>query len=160
MTKKSINIEFIEYSSTDELNESLKALSEKSESHLSNAYAPYSNFRVAAMCVLEDGAEIIGTNQENAAYPSGLCAERVAVFSAKAQFPDKRIDKLVLATSGESESPLTPCGACRQVLIEYEQQQNQAIQIILKSVDSKIWIFNSVKDLLPFAFDSSVLKKQ
>ncbi len=160
MIKKSFTIEFTEYSSTDELSEGLRGLIKKSESYLSNAYAPYSKFRVAALCVLEDGTEVIGTNQENAAYPSGLCAERVAVFAAKAQFPDKKIDKIVLTTSGESENPLTPCGACRQVLIEYEHLQNEGIEVILKSGDSKIWVFSSINDLLPYSFDSSVLKKQ
>ncbi len=160
MNKKSLNIEFIEYDSTNGIDEDLLGLIDQAEGNLHNAYAPYSNFKVSAVCKMANGEIVSGTNQENGAYPSGLCAERVAVFAAKSEFPNQNIDKIVITTEHSSEQPVSPCGACRQVLIEYETTQNQSIELILKSGDSKIWHFKSIKDLLPFAFDgASILKK-
>ncbi|MCB0401500.1 MAG: cytidine deaminase [Flavobacteriales bacterium] len=159
MKVHSFTIDFTEYDSTDQLDEGLKTRLKKTEEFLSHAYAPYSKFQVSAMCVLDDGTEVMGTNQENAAYPSGLCAERVAVFAAKSRFPDKKIDKIVITTAKGDDQPVTPCGGCRQVIMEYEQQQQQPIQLVLKAVDSKVWVFQSMNDLLPFAFNGSLLKK-
>ena len=160
MIKKSLNIDFIEYDSTNGIDKDVLGLINQAEGNLQNAYAPYSNFRVSAVCQMSTGEAINGTNQENGAYPSGLCAERVAVFAAKSKFPDQKIDKIVITTEQSSEEPVSPCGACRQVLIEYEIAQNQPIELILKSGDSKIWHFNSVKDILPFAFDGSTILKK
>jgi cytidine deaminase len=160
MNKKSLNIEFVEYESTNGIDRDLLDLLTQAEDNLQNAYAPYSNFKVSAVCKMENEEIIAGTNQENGAYPSGICAERVAVFAAKSQFPDQNIDKIVITTEQSSEDPVSPCGACRQVLIEYEITQNQPIEIILKSGDSKIWHFSSVKDILPFAFDGSTILKK
>ena len=160
MSKKSINIEFVEYNSTEELSEGLKQLILKSEKILPNAYAPYSKFHVSSICRLSNGIEISGTNQENAAYPSGLCAERVAVFSAKSQYPSVDIEVVTITCKNNSENPFTPCGSCRQVLMEYENNQQKPIKILLKAGHSKIWEFNSVNDLLPLAFNSSDLKKR
>jgi cytidine deaminase len=160
MTKKSLNIEFHEYDSINGIDNDLLGLITLAEENLSNAYAPYSNFKVSAVCKMANDKNISGTNQENGAYPSGLCAERVAVFAAKSNYPDQNIDKIVITTEQSTEFPVSPCGACRQVLIEYEITQNQPIELILKSGNSKIWHFKSVKDILPFAFDgSSILKK-
>ncbi len=127
---------------------------------LANAYAPYSKFNVSSIVKFVDGEEVVGTNQENAAYPSGLCAERVALFSAKTQYPDRKIESIVITTLTQSEYPFSPCGACRQVMMEYEQLQNQDIKIIMKSGEGKIWEFKSVKDLLPFMFNGAILKKE
>jgi len=161
MNKKSLNIEFVEYDSINDINDSLLKLINLAEGNLKNAYAPYSNFKVSSVCEMENGEIIIGTNQENGAYPSGLCAERVAVFSAKSKFPDQNIDKIVITTKESLDHPASPCGACRQVLIEYELAQNQPIELILKSGESKIWHFNNIKDILPFPFDgSTILKKK
>ena len=160
MSKKSLNIEFVEYDSTNGLDKDLLTLINCAEDNLQNAYAPYSNFKVSAVCKMENGEIIAGTNQENGAYPSGLCAERVAVFAAKSKFPNQNIDKIVITTEQSNTFPVSPCGACRQVLIEYEITQNQPIELILKSGNSKIWKFKSIADILPFAFDgSSILKK-
>lgn len=160
MNKKSINIEFVEYDSTNGIDSELLRLIDNADANLDNAYAPYSKFKVSAVCKMTNGELVKGTNQENGAYPSGLCAERVAAFSAKSQFPDQNIEKIVITTAHSSEYPVSPCGACRQVLMEYESTQNQPIELILKSGDSKIWHFKSINDILPFAFDgASILKK-
>ena len=160
MNKKSLNIEFVEYDSINDLDNDSLMLINQAEGNLKNAYAPYSNFKVSAVCKMANGESVSGTNQENGAYPSGLCAERVAVFAAKSNFPDQNIDKIVITTEHSTQLPVSPCGACRQVLIEYEITQNQPIELILKSGGSKIWHFKSIKDILPFAFDGgSFLKK-
>lgn len=158
MNKKSLNIEYLEYDSVKLMNSEERDLITQADENLKNAYAPYSKFKVSAVCQMENGVVVKGTNQENGAYPSGLCAERVAIFSAKSQFPDKKVDKIVVTTELTTTSPVSPCGACRQVLIEYELTQNQPIELIMKSGDSKVWKFKSVKDILPFAFDGEFLK--
>ncbi|PCJ23085.1 MAG: cytidine deaminase [Flavobacteriales bacterium] len=160
MHKKSLKIEFVEYDSTNGLDSDLLDLINQAENNLKNAYAPYSNFKVSSVCKMANGKTIFGTNQENGAYPSGLCAERVAVFSAKSQFPDQNIEKIVITTEQTAEHPVSPCGACRQVLIEYELAQKQPIELILKSGNSKIWKFKSIKDILPFAFDGATILKK
>lgn len=160
MEDKEIKIQYKEYDNVEQLNnEDIKLLS-AAENNFKNAYAPYSNFQVSSICVLESGELIFGTNQENSAYPSGLCAERVAIFSAKSQFPDQKVSKIVITTQASNDFPFSPCGGCRQVMMEYEQSQNQPIEVVLKSGDSKIWVFKCVADLLPFAFNGgSILKK-
>lgn len=158
MNKKSLNIEYLEYTSIDQMNNEERNLIVQADQNLKNAYAPYSNFKVSAVCKMEDGILVLGTNQENGAYPSGLCAERVAIFAAKSQFPDKKVDKIVVTTERSMDNPVSPCGACRQVLVEYELSQNQPIEVVLKSGFSKVWKFKSVKDLLPIAFDGEFLK--
>ena len=160
MNKKSLNIEFVEYDTTNGLDNDLLSLINQAEGNLQNAYAPYSNFKVSAVCKMQNGKTISGTNQENGAYPSGLCAERVAIFAAKSQFPNQNVDKIVITTEQSSGLPVSPCGACRQVLIEYELAQNQPIELILKSGSSKIWHFKSIKDILPFAFDGATILKK
>ena len=158
MNKKSLNIEYLEYDSVSTMDVEEVDLLTLADENLKNAYAPYSKFKVSAVCKMEDGTIVKGTNQENGAYPSGLCAERVAIFAAKSQFPDIKVDKIVVTTEETTSSPISPCGACRQVLIEYELTQNQPIELIMKSGDSKVWKFKSVKDILPFAFDGEFLK--
>lgn len=160
MGQKTIEIKFNEYEALNNLPEDDVKLLLLAENNLKNAYAPYSQFQVSSVCELENGEMIAGTNQENAAYPSGLCAERVAIFSAKSQYPDQKVNKIVITTAVSNETPFSPCGGCRQVLIEYEQAQNQSIEVILKSGDSKIWKFNSVADLLPFAFNGGTILKK
>jgi len=158
MKKKSLNIEYLEYDFITDLNCEERELITQADENLKNAYAPYSKFKVSAVCKMEDGVVVKGTNQENGAYPSGLCAERVAIFAAKSQYPDKKVDKIVITTEKTTRSPVSPCGACRQVLIEYELSQNQPIELIVKSGDSMVWKFKSVADILPFAFDGEFLK--
>tara|TARA_B100000809_G_scaffold84190_1_gene82575 strand:- start:14154 stop:14639 length:486 start_codon:yes stop_codon:yes gene_type:complete len=160
MVKRSLHIEYFEFETCNGLSEELKGLVAEADSNLKNAYAPYSNFKVSAVCKLSNGEVIKGTNQENGAYPSGLCAERVAIFAAKSQFPDENVDKIVITTAQSSTEPVSPCGACRQVLIEYEITQNQPIELTIKSGDSKVWQFKSIGDILPFAFDGEFLKEK
>ena len=127
-----------------------------------NAYAPYSGFLVGASILLENGEVINGSNQENVAYPSGLCAERVALFYAGSQYPQiaiKTIAVSALSKTFEINNVVSPCGACRQVMAEYQQKQNSEIRILLHSPNDDVFIANSVQDLLPFMFTSPLLKK-
>ncbi len=125
------------------------------------AYAPYSAFYVGAAVLLENGEMIRGSNQENGAYPSGLCAERVAAFAASAIFPGMPMK--VMAVSARSsrmkiEKPVSPCGACRQVLLEYELAQDAPMKILLATEEGSIMIIEQVSDLLPLAFSGNGLK--
>ena len=127
-----------------------------------NAYAPYSGFLVGASILLENGKVINGSNQENVAYPSGLCAERVALFYAGSQYPQiaiKTIAVSALSKTFEINNVVSPCGACRQVMAEYQQKQNSEIRILLHSPNDDVLIANSVAGLLPFMFTSPLLKK-
>ncbi|PKP47398.1 MAG: cytidine deaminase [Bacteroidetes bacterium HGW-Bacteroidetes-12] len=161
MNKKSITISFEEHeNNSTKISSETKLLLAKAEQNLNNAYAPYSTFKVSSAVRLKNGEIILGTNQENAAYPSGICAERVAVFYAGATFPNEIIEEIAIVTETSNETPFSPCGACRQVLLEYEYKQKQPIKVVLKSGNSKIWCFSSISDLLPFAFDGSSLLKQ
>ena len=120
-----------------------------------NAYAPYSKFHVGASLRMEDQSIIVGSNQENIAYPSGLCAERVALFHAGALYPEKKVIKLCVVAFGDlfdKDAWLTPCGGCRQVMAESESRQKKPIEILLVSQNNKVLKFHSVLDILPLAF--------
>ncbi len=158
---KKINITTVtcEYDSVDELSKEEQILIKKSKDAVKNAYAPYSKFQVGAAVLLENGEIITGTNQENAAYPSGLCAERVAVFYANSKFPDvpvKAIAVTAFTNNSYVKTPVPPCGSCRQVLTETETRFHKPIKIYLVS-ESKITVINNAKDLLPLNFDESSL---
>ena len=120
----------------------------------------YSNFKVGASLLLETGTVVCGNNQENAAYPSGLCAERIAFFSAGSNYPEQNIKQIAIVTQTNLKLNKTvmPCGACRQVMIEYEQKQGQLIEILLRVNDGNIFVSNSVQNILPFAFECLELK--
>lgn len=136
----------------------IQELFDKAQQAKLKAHAPYSNFQVGAALLLENGEIITGNNQENAAFPSGLCAERVAIFAAKSQFPKQVIKDLVIVTSAKNiQTPISPCGGCRQVLIEYEFAQKQAYNIYLQSKNESIIKINAAQDLLPFSFHSDML---
>lgn len=125
-----------------------------------NAYAPYSNFKVGAAVLLGNNEVVIGNNQENASYPSGLCAERVAVFQAGAKYPKVTINKIAITATSEKykvDRPAAPCGNCRQSILEYEQKQKTPIEILMMGETGKILKCSSIADLLPFAFDNSFL---
>ena len=159
MKKKNITTVTYEYDSVEELSAEEQLLIQKSKDVVANAYAPYSKFQVGAAVLLGNGEIITGTNQENAAYPSGLCAERVAVFYANSKFPDvpvKAIAVTAFTNNKYVESPIPPCGSCRQVLVETETRFNTPIKIYLVS-ESKITVINDAKDLLPLNFDESSL---
>ena len=125
----------------------------------SKAYAPYSRFRVGAVALLSNGEMISGSNQENAAYPSGICAERTALFYANSQYPDQPVIMLAIAAKsqeGFTQTPITPCGACRQVIMETEKRFGHPIKILLYGEKETI-IIEGVKALLPFSFDNNYL---
>ncbi|MBN1113034.1 MAG: cytidine deaminase [Bacteroidales bacterium] len=160
MIQKNIVVNFQEYKSIDDLDNLDKELVEKAIVAGSNAYSPYSNFHVGAAAKLGNGNIICGNNQENAAYPSGLCAERTALFYANANFPDQKIESLVILgeKNGEALKDIVPpCGACRQVIWESQNRQKSPIRIILAS-KNKVMIFDDINQLLPFSFDDSLLK--
>lgn len=122
---------------------------------MDKAYAPYSKFKVGAALLLDNGQIIQGNNQENIAYPSGLCAERVALFHAGAQFPGIAVDLICIVAKGDLmpiSQLLSPCGACRQVMLESENRQNKPIRIILVNQDNRTMCIDSVQNLLPFGF--------
>ncbi len=157
-----LQISYFTYSSIDELSEDEKSLFQHADAVALNAYAPYSNFKVGAAILLENGEVISGSNQENMAYPSGICAERTAIFFAKAKFPNQSIQKIAISCISDSAKTtdiFTPCGACRQVLHEYEQIQSSPIQVFLKNADGSITKFNSITDLLPLGFKVKGLSK-
>lgn len=138
----------------DELTPTEQALVQKAIDATYNSYARYSNFHVGAACLLENGEVVIGANQENAAFPSGLCAERTAIFAAQANHPDQPIITLAIAArnvNGLLKSPISPCGACRQVVLEIEDRYLRPVRILLYGTDG-IYVFESIKDLLPFSF--------
>lgn len=124
-----------------------------------NSYAPYSKFHVGAALRLDDGTTIIGANQENAAFPAGLCAERSAIFAANAQFPERKIIALAIAArndDGLTTEPVAPCGTCRQVMLEVETRYKQPIRILLYGTNG-IFVMNSVRQILPLQFTSDSL---
>lgn len=125
-----------------------------------DAYAPYSDFLVGAALLLEDGTMFKGNNQENAAYPSGLCAERTALFAVSANYPNKKIKLLAVTARRRNDTaftPAMPCGACRQVMGEYEHKQQEDIPVLLQAPDGKFYRFQKVADLLPFQFTKNDL---
>jgi len=155
MKKHEIRIDYIEYESIDKLTEEDKNLLVKAKEAAKNAYAPYSGFQVGAAVLLSDGTVITGSNQENAAYPSGLCAERVAAFSAKSSFPDKQITAIAITAFSDEvavNAPVYPCGSCRQVMAEYEIADATRIKYILGGKSGVVQIFTGTENLLPFIF--------
>ena len=154
MEKITININVHRYTKIDELPENDRKLVEKAKEVVNFAYAPYSKFRVGAAILLENGEIITGTNQENAAYPSGLCAERVAMFYANAKFPDVPVKAIAICAfhNGKFTKKITPpCGSCRQVMIETEVRFKTPIKVIMYGED-EILTVDDVKSLLPIAF--------
>lgn len=145
----------IEVYSYNELNETDKNLVELAKNATRSAYAPYSHFHVGAAVLLENGEIVTGSNQENAAFPSGTCAERTTIFYAGAQFPGIRFCKLAIAAFTEGdfiEEPISPCGACRQAILEYEKLGGQPIEILLAGRD-KVYKINGIRALLPLCFE-------
>ncbi len=143
-----------------ELPKEVLLLMEKAFKARENAYAPYSNFYVGAALLLDNGEIITGNNQENASYPSGLCAERTAIYYAGAQYPKAKVLRMAITASSKNKTtttPIPPCGACRQAIAEYEIKQNEAIEIYFMGQTGKIIKSDSLSNLLPLVFDKSVL---
>lgn len=156
----SISITVKTYDSIEELEPENRQIMEAALIASKNAYAPYSNFFVGAALLLDNGEIVSGNNQENAAYPSGICAERVAIFSAHALHPKAAIKKIAItahSTQVAVDKPISPCGACRQVIAEYETLFGNNIEIIMSGQTGKIFRVNSIEDLLPFMFNSKAL---
>ncbi len=160
MTKE-LTITYTHYSSIEELTELEQRLYHAAVSARENAYAPYSEFLVGCALLLENGEIIVGNNQENAAYPSGLCAERTAIYWTSANFPNEKILKLFVIGSPKNPSKTAalapPCGACRQSILEYESKQESAIEIYFASNSGEVCKTSSIRELLPFSFDRSFL---
>ena len=156
MTNKEIKIIYSEYESVEQMEAEDKKLALAAIEATSLSYAPYSGFNVGAAVMFEDGVIIKGANQENAAYPSGLCAERTALFYAGASRPDVAI-KAIAVAGGQNgilcEEPVTPCGACRQVMAQYQLKSGIPMSVVLVG-NKRIWKFDKVEDLLPLTFDS------
>ncbi|MDC7999639.1 cytidine deaminase [Aequorivita todarodis] len=160
MKKQKIEIQLEVFETVSELPKDIQELMNKAQQARENAYAPYSRFRVGAALRLASGEIVLGSNQENAAFPSGLCAERVAVFSAGANFPNETITDLAITVRAESHEvteAIAPCGACRQSLAEYEQKQKSPINIYFTGETGEIIKVASVMDLLPLGFDAKYL---
>src|SRR5665213_4133570 len=153
MINHEIKINFIEYADIKELDKADHDLCHEAVKAMENSHSPYSKFRVGAALRLQSGKIILGSNQENVAYPSGLCAERVALFHWGANHPDDPIEAMaVTAHSDEFEilKPIVSCGSCLQVLAEYEKIQNKPVEVILFCNDGPVWVMNGVESFLPF----------
>lgn len=148
------------FENIDELPKEVLALMKKAIEARENAYAPYSKFHVGAAILLDNDEVVIGSNQENASYPSGLCAERTAIYYAGAQYPKAKIVRMAITAGSkhtQTTKPIPPCGACRQAIVEYEVKQKKPIEIYFMGETGKVVKSNSLTNLLPLIFDNSVL---
>lgn len=160
MLKKELKVEIEIYDTIQELSQEIQTLMQEALKTRAQAYAPYSKFKVGAAIQLENGEMVSGSNQENASYPSGLCAERTAIYYAGARFPNVNIQSIAICASSihsENQEPIPPCGACRQAIAEYEQKQNAPIAIYFMGVKGKVVKVNALADILPLAFDNKYL---
>jgi len=160
--KQQVQINYTVISSLEDLNSDQLRVIDKAKEAVLDAYAPYSNFKVGAAALLGNGEMILGNNQENVAYPSGLCAERVALFAANSHFPKEKVTHLAIASQGDFidlNSILSPCGACRQVMAEVIHRQGSTFELLLLNPDGSIFVFSDATDLLPFVFSVSKHKK-
>ena len=161
MNEQTLQIHYSLLDNEEELMRQDKRLLDKAKEASIKAYAPYSEFKVGAAVLLANGEIVIGNNQENAAYPLGICAERVALFSASAQYPDIKI--IAIAVYGNPEhfqmdNYLTPCGGCRQVMSEYELKNNGKIRVVLGGNAGKIMLIEGTENLLPFQFSAEDIR--
>ncbi len=150
-----LNITYEHYTGIEELSEKDRALCEMAEQALESSYSPYSKFRVGTAIQLASGETVLGSNQENVAYPSGLCAERVALFTIGVTHPDAVVESMAITAQTDSFEilkPITSCGACLQVMAEFEKKQNKPIQVLFYCLNGEVLKVNGVKSLLPFVF--------
>ncbi|MDI6047816.1 cytidine deaminase [Flavobacterium yafengii] len=160
MKEITITTQFKVFDSVQDLPNDIQDLMTQAVEVRKNAYAPYSKFRVGVAIVLDNGKTVLGSNQENAAYPSGLCAERVAIFYAGAVYPEAKILKMAITAASDSNqttAPIPPCGSCRQSIAEYEIKQETPIEIYFMGEIGAIYKSESLKNLLPFMFDKKFL---
>lgn len=161
MKKQTVSFELYRFESIESLSNSEKELMLKAVEIRKNAYAPYSNFQVGAAVLMGNGKVVLGSNQENASYPSGLCAERVAIFQAGALYPNETITAVAVSATSknyEVSLPVAPCGNCRQSLSEYEVKQKTPISILMMGEKGEVLKCKAIADLLPLAFNNSFLK--
>lgn len=159
MNWKEIKIKYREYVHGDEIPEEWKLLIERAKAASGSAWAPYSGFKVGAALRLASGRIVTGNNQENAAYPAGLCAERTALFFANANYPDDRVEAIAVSAQnakGYVKEPVKPCGGCRQALLEVETRYNKPVTIILYGEES-VMVLEGIDSLLPLNFKRSSL---
>ena len=162
MKKDEYSFSFEVYDSIDELSEQDAWLLNEAREVTQHAYAPYSHFHVGAVAKLANGEIVAGSNQENASFPVGLCAERVLLASASSLYPKVPIESLAIsyqAGSGDSDHPISPCGICRQSLQEYEMRVKRPIRLILGGMEGKVYVIPKASSLLPLAFTSDELNK-
>jgi len=160
MKEININTTILVFNGINDLPNDIQSLMNQAIETRKNAYAPYSRFRVGAAILLDNGKIVLGSNQENAAYPSGLCAERVAIFQAGAIYPNAKIVKLAITAASDTNptlSPIPPCGACRQSIAEYEFKQDTPIEIYFMGESGEVYKSNSINNLLPLSFDKTSL---
>ncbi|MEN2414021.1 cytidine deaminase [Flavobacterium mesophilum] len=160
MKEISITSSFTIYDSINELSQDVQDLMNQAIEIRKKAYAPYSQFRVGAALLLDNGKIILGSNQENAAYPSGLCAERTAIFYAGSAYPEAKILKIAISAASDTNqttAPIPPCGSCRQSIAEYEIKQDTPIEIYFMGEIGEVYKSASLKNLLPFMFDKKFL---
>lgn len=160
MKEIKIDVNFKVYASINELDTNIQDLMLEAVEIRKKAYAPYSKFRVGAAILLENGLIVTGSNQENAAYPSGLCAERTAIFYAGANFPNLKIMAIAISACSDlkiTNGPIPPCGSCRQSMFEYEVKQEAPIRLFCMGGVGEVIESSSVGNILPFHFDKSVL---
>lgn len=163
MAKKTLKTDYECFENIEELTAPRRMLLEKATAVLPEAYIPYSNFHVGAAILLQNGLVLSGTNQENAAYPMCLCAERVVLAAAHAQYPKIPIVALAVTVKNPKQlikEPASPCGACRQVICEMEGKHQQDIELIMRGEEGDILVFASAKDILPFGFNQSFLEEK
>ncbi len=163
MHTREIKIKITTYSGTSELPEEEQKLLQQAVQSVSQSYAPYSEFHVGAAVLLDNGEVICGSNQENAAYPSGLCAERVALFYANSKYPGSKVKMLAIAARADHfhiDNPISPCGTCRQVIAETENRQQSKIKIIMQGETGPVNMTEGIGTLLPLTFYEEKLKKK
>lgn len=161
MKKEAFQFEYQVFDSIEELTQQDAWLLNEARETTAAAYAPYSNFCVAAVAKLTNGEIVAGTNQENAAYPVSICAERVLLASAASLYPNIAIESMAISYNnhnGQSIHPISPCGMCRQSLVEYEERVKQPIRLILSGLEGKVFIIEKADSLLPLSFGSVDLK--
>jgi cytidine deaminase len=155
---KNFSFAYKAYDSAKELPQGDKDLLAAAHDVVHNAYAPYSNFRVGVAILLANGEVVTGTNQENASYPVGICAEGTALGSASSQYPEQAILKMAITAKSANHlvaKPVAPCGLCRQRILEYETRYNQPIELILQGEEGNVYVIDTVKHLLPLYFSGS-----
>ncbi|HNP98560.1 MAG TPA: cytidine deaminase [Bacteroidia bacterium] len=160
MKEVNIRSEFVEYNDVTELPEDDQRLVVEARLSVNKAYAPYSRFQVGAAVLLENGIIMRGNNQENASYPIGLCAERVAIFAAGANYPGIKIKAVAITAQSDLfhiDKPITPCGACRQAIAEYEHRYHGPIRMIMVGETGKVLVANSIGQFLPYQFTADDL---